>query len=386
VAGRARSFFDSYTHDVTSGDVQRVFTRDTPEAYRYFARAIDLEHLRSAPWHRRWPRHVRLVFSAFAMRLSPGRRVLYGVALASAVLGLIMLFRGIAQAEVLVFPFSFSLPMPVWVNGTIWLVVGFVAMNLLILMEVADRLSLKGELEVARDIQLAMLPAGLRQAGDAVIFGATQPANTVGGDLYDVLDLPDGRLLIALGDVAGKGSPAALLMALLVSMLRTLADEDMPPSALASRLNAQVLRYCPASRFITLFLGVFDPRDGSLAYVNAGHLPPLIRRADGRIEKLGTAATGMALGMFGNAEYDTHHATIGSGDVLVMYSDGITEAENPSGVPHDEAGLERIISANAASDPQELGRAILAGTHAHAGDARLGDDLTVLVLRRGESV
>ena len=170
-------------------------------------------------------------------------------------------------------------------------------------MEVADRLSLKGDLEIARDIQLAMLPAGVHHAGDATVCGVTRPANTVGGDFYDILPLPDGRLVLALGDVAGKGSPAALLMALLLAMLRTLVDEGLETARLIERLNVQVARHSPASRFITLFFGLYDPRDGRLEFVNAGHLPPLIRRADGRFERVDNEAGGLALGMFDQATY-----------------------------------------------------------------------------------
>src|SRR5213075_3280243 len=152
---------------------------------------------------------------------------------------------------------------PQWANGTLALLVSIILINLLLLLEVADRLSLKGELEVAREIQLAMLPKGTYRAGDIEICGITRPANTVGGDFYDVLPLRDGRIMIALGDVAGKGSPAALLMALLLAVLRTLVDEELDAPALAARLNTQICRHSPSSRFITLFYGVYTPATGA---------------------------------------------------------------------------------------------------------------------------
>jgi serine phosphatase RsbU (regulator of sigma subunit) len=376
-------FFDQYTQGLTPADFQRLFTRDTPEAYRYFARHIDTEKLAAEPWYRRWPIHARLIFTEFAMRLSPARRVLYAFGVAATLVGMLQLFRGFGPVKVLLFPFSVYILAPVWVDGTMWLFLGFAAVNLLILMEVADRLSLKGDLEIARDIQLAMLPGGLRQAGDAVVCGVTRPANTVGGDFYDILDRPDGRLVIALGDVAGKGSPAALLMALLVAMLRTLVDEGLESARLLERLNVQVARHSPASRFITLFYGLYDPRTGELHYVNAGHLPPIIRRANGTFERVETPGPGgLALGMFERATYDANTTQINPGDALVLYSDGITEAENTSGRPFDEAGLETVIANQADKDPQALGRAILTAVEAHAGDARLADDLTALVLKR----
>ncbi len=377
-------FFDQYTQGLTPADFQRLFTRDTPEAYRYFTRHIDAEKIAAEPWYRRWAIHTRIIFTAFAMRLSPARRVLYAFSVFAMFVGMLQLFRGIGTVKVLLFPFSVYVPALQWVDGTMWLFLAFAGVNLLVLMEVADRLSLKGDLEIARDIQLAMLPGGLHQAGDTVVCGVTRPANTVGGDFYDILDRPDGRIVIALGDVAGKGSPAALLMALLLAMLRTLVDEGLEASRLLERLNVQVARHSPASRFITLFYGLYDPRDGALQYVNAGHLPPILRRADGTFEHIESPGKGgLALGMFEGATYDTHAATIRPGDALVLFSDGITEAENTSGRPFDESGLETVIDREASRDPEALGRAILVAVEAHAGDARLVDDLTALVLKRG---
>ncbi len=384
---RVRSFLDEYTRDLTSVDFQRLFTRDTPEAYRYFSRGIDMRALDAKPWYRRWPSKLRLLFVAFTMRLSPARRVLYGIAVVAALLGLISLFRGFAPVPFLLFPFEIAIPLPRWVDGTVWLLVGFVGLNLLILMEVADRLSLKSDLEIARDIQLAMLPGAVRDLGDVSISGITRPANTVGGDFYDILTVKDGRLVIALGDVAGKGSPAALLMALLLAMLRTLVDEDLASARLVERLNAQVIRHAPRSRFITLFYGVYDPRTGALEFVNAGHLPPIIRRASGQLEHVGTAETsGLALGMFESATYQTSQVTIEPGDVVVLYSDGITEAENGAGRPFDEAGIETILTSRADRDPEQIGRALLTAVEAHAGEVKLADDLTALVLKRRASL
>jgi phosphoserine phosphatase RsbU/P len=379
-----RSFFDEYTQGLTPADFQKLFTRDTPEAYRYFARHIDEQKLATLPWYRRWPIRTRLLFTAFAMRLSPVRRVLYAFALFAAIIGALQLFRGVYSTHVLVFPFTMQLPLPHWSDGGMWLILGFVAMNLLVLMEVADRLSLKGDLEIARDIQLAMLPSGLHRAADAVVCGVTRPANTVGGDFYDILPRADGRLVIALGDVAGKGSPAALLMALLLAMMRTLVDEGLETARLLERLNVQVARHSPASRFITLFYGLYDPATGRLEYVNAGHLPPLLRRADGTFERItGDGKGGLALGMFERATYDTHATTIGHGDVFVLFSDGITEAEDTAGRAFEDTGIETIVNRDAANDPEAIGRALLAAAEKHAGDARLGDDLTALVLKRG---
>jgi phosphoserine phosphatase RsbU/P len=379
---RAREWFDTYTRDFSREDFQRLFTHDTAEAYDFFARGIDEDRLAGLPWWKRLPLQFRQVFVAFTLRLPPARRVLYVVALALALIGVVQLFQGFtAVAMPLGVPF-FQIPMvmPVWQHGTLTLVVSLMLVNLLVLLEVADRLSLKGELEVAREIQLAMLPRGTYSTADIKAFGITRPANTVGGDFYDVLPLPDGRVILTVGDVAGKGSPAALLMALLLAVLRTLVDERLAPGPLVDRLNAQICRHCPASRFITLFYAVYTPATGELTYVNAGHNPPLIRRASGRYDRL--ASTGVALGMFEGSRFDSVSTRIDPGDLLVLYSDGITEAENPSGQPFEESGLQRVLDRHVAKAPAELGVSILTEVDRHAKQTRFIDDLTVLLLSR----
>jgi sigma-B regulation protein RsbU (phosphoserine phosphatase) len=369
--GGTRRFFDAYTQGLTTTELERVFTRDTPEAYRFFSRAIDFTQLQKLPWHRRTLSHLRLFFLAFTLKLSPARRAIYGVALLATCLGLIELFRDFRLL---------LLPHPVFAPGTMWLLTGFLLLNLIVLLEVADRLTLKNDLEIAREIQQAMLPTAAYRSAGVEAFGMTRPANTVGGDFYDVIPLPDGRVLLALGDVAGKGSPAALLMALLLAMLRTLVDEGLESAALMARLNAQVVKHTPGSRFITLFIATLNPSTGELAYVNAGQNPPLLRRGSGRYERLHEG--GIALGMFDQSTYTSGRTLMDAGDVLVMYSDGVTEAEDANGRPFDEAGLEFVLDSRGWASARELGWATFAAVEQHTDQRRLLDDLTVLVARR----
>jgi serine phosphatase RsbU (regulator of sigma subunit) len=374
--GGTRRFFEAYTYGLTTTELERLFTRDTPDAYRFFARHIDFKALEHLPWHKRSFTMLRLLFLAFTLKLTPARRAIYGMALLCAFIALLELWRGFHWL---------LLPHPVFEGGTLWLLAGFLMVNLLVLLEVADRLSLKNDLEIARDIQQAMLPKSGYQANGIEAFGMTRPANTVGGDFYDVIPLDDGRILVALGDVAGKGSPAALLMALLLSMLRTLVDEHLDPAALVSRLNVQVMKQAPGTRFITLFLAVFDPLTGVLEYVNAGQNPPLLRRsggasADGGHEWLRSG--GVALGMFDRAQYSVGRTTLNPLDVLVMYSDGITEAEDGTGQPFDEQGLLAVVDTTPWGTAKELGWATFEAVERHTEQRRLLDDLTVLVVRR----
>ena len=368
-------FFEAYTQGLTTVELERLFTRDTPEAYRFFSRHIDFGSLKQLPWHRRWLAHVRLFFLAFTMKLTQARRLIYGVALVVTVIGLLELFREVHL---------FLLPHPVFAPGTLWLLSGFLLVNLLVLLEVADRLSLKNDLEIAREIQLAMLPRVAYQTPGMEAFGMTRPANTVGGDSYDILPQPDGTVILALGDVAGKASPAALLVALLLAMLRTLVDEGLSIADLAKRLNTQVVRHAPRSRFITLFVASYDARTGNLQFVNAGQTPPLLRRRNGAIERLATG--GIALGMFEGSTYEAGHAHLEPGDAVIMYSDGITEAEDPAGIPFDEEGLERTLALYPGTFPEataaSIGQAIFDAVERHRRDSRLSDDLSVLVLSR----
>ena len=380
-ASRLNTFLDSYTKDLTADDLQRLFTRDTRDAYRFFTRGIDADALARMPWHKRIVAEARVLFVAFSMKLSPARRVVFGGALLLAIVGLASLFRGFGMIEIGRLPFvSIGVPGPVFRTGTWSLLFAFGLMNLLVLLEVADRLSLKNDLEIARDIQQAMLPSGVFSASGVETVGLSRPANTVGGDFYDILPLGDGRLVVAVGDVVGKGSPAALLMALLLAMMRTLVDEQLEPAALVTRLNVQVCRHAPASRFITLFYGVYEPATGALTYVSAGHVPPLLLRRDGSCERLSEG--GIALGMFERSTYSTGRAMLQADDLVAVYSDGITEAENQAGRPFDEIGLETALRAHTGDTLSAIGAGVVAAVERYTDEKRFADDLTVLLLRR----
>jgi sigma-B regulation protein RsbU (phosphoserine phosphatase) len=382
---RARELFDTYARDISLEELQRLFTHDTPEAYRFFTRGQDEDEFAALPLWKSVPLRVRRVFVAFTLKLPPARRALYIGSLLIALVGIVRLFRSFESVEI---PFGvpflqIAMLTPVWADGTLALIISLFLVNLLVLLEVADRLSLKGELEVAREIQLAMLPSGTYTVGNVEICGVTRPANTVGGDFYDVLTLRDGRIIVTIGDVAGKGSPAALLMALLLAVMRTLVDEELDPPSLVERLNVQICRHSPSSRFITLFYAVFNPSTGSLTYVNAGQNPPLIRRRNGRYERLG--GTGVALGMFDHSVFGAVETMLDEGETLVLYSDGITEAEDPSGQPFEESGLELVVERYANAGPGDICAQAVKAVEAHAKDSRFTDDLTILVLKRGQS-
>ena len=379
---RLREFVTTYTRDLKAEDLGRLFTRDAREAYQFFARTIDPKELEGLSWHRRIIARLQLFFTAFTMKLSPARRIVYAASIIFAIVGVFNLVQvRMAQTPIangvnvnVRYP-GVALP-----DGIVSLVVAFVLVNLIVLLEVADRLTLKNDLEIAREIQKAMLPPSRFRAPGADVAGFSRPANTVGGDFYEILPLDDGRLVTAVGDVAGKGSPASLLMALLLAMMRTLTDERLDAAELISRLNVQVCRQSPGNRFITLFYSVLDLSTGELTYVNAGHTPPLLLRTNGAIERLQDG--GVALGMFDRSRFQTGRVVLQPDDLLAIYSDGITEAENPKGVPFDEQGLETVLTAERRNNVAATCAAVVRAVERHTADTRLADDLTLLLLRR----
>lgn len=367
IGDRARAFIDDYTRDLTARDLQRVFTRETRDMVSFFTQGTSQAEATQKDLLRHPFRNARQFFLAFAMRLTAARRILYAGAVLMFVIGL---FDGLTPEA----------GEPFWDTGIVKLLIAFGLIHLILLLEVADRLTLKHELNVARDIQRAMLPAGTLVVGTLEAHGETQPANTVGGDFFDILPRVDGQLLVILGDVAGKGTPAALLMALFLAMTRTLLDEALPPATLALRLNEQLMRHSPRSRFITAFIALFDPRTGEGRYVNAGQNPPMLRRASGRLEWL--PPTGMALGLSRRASYEEATVTLAPGDLLLAYSDGITEAESPAGVSFDNEGLRVLADQMAGLRAGLVARRVIDEVKTHTDDSVLFDDLTVLVCRR----
>ena len=263
-----------------------------------------------------------------------------------------------------------------------WLLLAATALFFLLTLELRDKLSLKGDLEVARQIQFGLLPFEPFEKDGISIVSAMRPANTVGGDYFDVIELGEGRLAIAVGDVAGKGMPAALLMALLQGSLRTLLSAGLRGEELVAKLNAHLCANIPSNRLITLFYGELDPATGRLAYVNAGHNPPFLlpRRASPPAR---LCATAMALGITTETEFASMTVALEPGDRLVLYTDGVTEAEDPKDREYGEASARRPGCRRTARRPgRRLIDGVIAEVLEHCGAARPRDDMTLMCLER----
>ena len=233
------------------------------------------------------------------------------------------------------------------------------------------------EMREACEIQRRLLPADLTLAPGVEIALNWRPARDVGGDYFDVLRFSDGSIGLCIADVEGKGLPAALVMSSLQATVRALASPEMGPGALCERLNAIFCEELRAERSISLFYARLDPRTRRLTYANAGHLPPVVRRREGRPERLTTG--GVVLGQFPGRTYSQAEVDLGPGDALVLFTDGVTEAMNGSEEEFGEARIAACACAAPQAGPAELQRRILAEVIAHCG-SQFGDDATLAVL------
>ena len=236
------------------------------------------------------------------------------------------------------------------------------------------------ELQIAARIQQSMLPHGaaaLVPAGTRVA-GALLPAKQVGGDFYDYFVLRDGRLLFAVGDVSDKGIPAALFMARLTGLLRVLGNAGWPPDRLLAELNARLVDGNDACMFATLGCGALNPGTGRLQYASAGHEPPLLRRTDGSVQAM-TVENGPAVGIDAPVEYLLAESYMAPGDTLVLYTDGVTEAETGEGAQLGVARLAELMSGESA-DTQALVDRIATVATQYAAESLAADDVTVLAV------
>jgi phosphoserine phosphatase RsbU/P len=247
-------------------------------------------------------------------------------------------------------------------------------------IEEAERAMAK-DMQQAAIIQQRLLPEKAPKVAGLDIAGRTKACRTVGGDYYDYLVFPDGRIGVLVGDVAGKGMPASLLMSSLQARVQVLFEDGDDLARKIGRLNKAVSANCPDNRFITFFMGVIDPKTGELVYTNAGHNPPVVVRADGEFETL-TGAGGVILGILPLATYQEARTTLNPGDVLVLFSDGVTEAADPSDDEYGEERLGALVARMKDRPSEEIVEAIHSTVAAFTQGAPAADDITVVVARR----
>jgi sigma-B regulation protein RsbU (phosphoserine phosphatase) len=357
--------------------------KDARSSYRLYATGLE-----ELPAHRHGIGRIwaiaKALFWAILEKLTPARRVL--------LLGALVL---------LFFPAGSSLypdrggrfelhefDLHVW-GGLLLLVV--------LLLELADRVVMKRDLEIAKDIQAWLLPGAPLQIPGYAIAYATRPANTVAGDYYDVIlrparksggsgdeaqaDSPADRILFVVADVAGKSIPAAMLMATFQASLRTLSAGGAPLAELVDGVN----RYaCSNSmggvRFTTAFFAEMNPANGDIVYINAGHNVPILRKASGAVERL--EAGGIPVGILSQSPYQTGTTRLEAGDWLVIFTDGVVEAENNKAEEYGEPALIRLVDRTSGMPPAGMLQALLTDLDQFVGNTPQHDDMTCLLLKR----
>src|SRR5713101_5577866 len=243
-----------------------------------------------------------------------------------------------------------------------------------------ERVRLERELQVASEIQQRFQPASAPQVAGYELQGISFPCYEIGGDYYDFIQREDGRLIVALGDVSGKGPAAALLMSSLHAAVHAHSDTHNSLVKTISAVNRYLVDSTPANRFVTLFYAELDPKNGSLAFLNAGHNPPLIVHAGGTMEQL--AAGGLPLGIMSNAEFREGKTRLHPGDVLVIYSDGVSESVNPSGEEFGPTRLYETVARNLDASAAGIRDRIESALTKFCQGTPAADDITLVICKR----
>ena len=245
-------------------------------------------------------------------------------------------------------------------------------------MQARERERIEQELQVAQLIQQQFLPSQLPELGGWHVAACYRPARTVGGDFYDLIELADGRVMVVAGDVTDKGVPAALVMASTHALLRSTALSVTGPGEVLQRVNDLLVPQIPMHMFVTCLVLVIDPATGETRFANAGHNLPYLRHG-GEVRQL--AARGMPLGLMPGSRYEEHQTVIEPGDIVLLYSDGITEQHAAAGEMFGFGRTAALVAASASGD--DLVDRCMAGLAVFSGDVEQEDDITLVTLHRG---
>ncbi len=351
-----RGFGQTVIDDLKHTRFDQSLLRELEDLYRFYlddetrARLAEMGRVKRAFWLLGW------LLKSLYLKLSQGRRLALLAALVFAALG----ETGGSQAK-----FDFRL----------W---GFFILLLIFMLELKDKLLARDEIDVARQVQLALLPQEEPHLPGWAVWSYTRPANDVGGDLVDYIDFDSEILGAVLGDVAGKGLGAALLTAKLQATLRALVPEARSLEELGDRLNTILYRDGLDNRFATLFYAELARESGRVRYLNAGHNPAYVLGAERR--RLG--ASGLPLGMLDATSYREQSVELVPGEMLIAYSDGLTEATNEAGQEFGDERLEALLAGLQDLSPDRAGGRLLEEVDRFLAGRRPADDLSLVILKR----
>jgi phosphoserine phosphatase RsbU/P len=361
---RLGNFWQRVSEGRRIDDLWSQFAADARSSYGFYGKDVDWDEVNQLPfWKRPFP-IAKQLFWAMMNKLTPARRVLLLVAL------VLLLISGNGNNT------GFDIKAEFF-SALLFL--------LLLSLELADKITMKRDLEIAREIQAWLVPSIPPAIANAEVAFYTRPQNSVAGDYYDAFyPLDDacagGKLMLVMADVAGKSVPAALLMATLQASLRTIASEGLPLSELAIRLNHYACAHSlGGQRFTTAVLAEYDPTTRRLAYVNAGHNSPVIRRANSSTERLESGS--LPLGITPEATFPSAEVTLQAGDTLVLFTDGVVEAFNSAGEEFSDNRWLNIVRGLPNLNAQQTLQFLMKSVEDFVGATRQSDDITCLVLR-----
>jgi serine phosphatase RsbU (regulator of sigma subunit) len=376
VVKRIEDFWQRVTEGIAVQVLWSQFMSEARASYSLYSREVDWEALRKERRVRRFRKITNALFWAMLMKLSPARRVFLLIAL---VLAIFALTAGHATKT----GNNFEAGLP---ENFLYVLLAVAALLFLLALELADRVTMKRDLEIAREIQHWLVPDSPPEVPGVEIAFVSRPANTVGGDYYDAFlrGTPSStssskRLLLVVADVAGKSVPAALLMATFQASLRTLAEAHTSLLELVEGLNRYACAHSLGGRrFTTAFFGELEPETRVLSYIRAGHNAPVIRRASGSLERLETGD--LPLGIDAGARFTCGAATMAPRDLLVIFTDGLIEAVNDADQEFGESRLLEVLKSNDAAGAQATLKNLLSAVDAFVGHTRQHDDITCLLL------
>jgi sigma-B regulation protein RsbU (phosphoserine phosphatase) len=370
VIAHLQRFWHRVTEGMELSQLWKQFSTDARASYRFYERDFKAR-APEAKKHGFW-RTAQEFAWAILEKLTPARRVLL-------LLGMVLLLfpaggyshrNEEGHVEFVEFDLRFF---------------GGASLFILLMLEIADRVVMKRDLEIARDIQRWLLPAKPPDVRGLRIAFTTRPANTVAGDFYDVFARPvadsgEPHFLLAVADVAGKSIPAALLMATFQASLKTLSETACTLPDLVTGMNQYACTNSQSGlRFTTAFLAEFDPASRTLTYINAGHNAPILRRSTGGIERLSNG--GLPLGMWADKSYEAGSVILQPGDWLVIFTDGVVEAVNVRDEEYGEERMLNLLQAGAAATPDELLRRMMSDLDAFVGATPQHDDVTCMLVK-----
>ncbi len=371
-AVRLQNFWRRVTEGLALSQLWSQFESEARASYRLYSRDVAANTPEGLTKKGRHLHVVKEFFWAVFEKLSPARRVLLLIAL---ILLLIprsgMRYVGENGKE-----FAIEIDLHFWAA---------LVLLLLLILEIADRVVMKRDLQIAREIQSWLLPGAPPQIPGLAIAYSTRPANTVAGDYYDVFPRPgktneENRVVLAVADVAGKSIPAAMLMATFQASLKTLSTAQVALPELAANMNRYACTNSQGGlRFTTAFLAEYDAVRRCLLYINAGHNNPILRRASGQIERLDVG--GLPFGILPDVTYQTGTVTLAPGDWLVIFTDGLVEAENARAEDYGEGRLLAAIEAAKSFSPAELLKGLMTELDLFVGNTPQHDDVTCMLLK-----